>query len=313
MKNIGIVFTSRNNYELLDNWMEKVNTEDFFILNIDEDSTEENKELGKKICKKHNILYKDRDKRGMQFNMLTAGDILKEKNIDWILWFQHDSYPKTDKFFSKLNSYVGNNDLSSFGAIGFNILHDYNDIKDWNGDNTPLRVTARTPLEKGDNYYRYHEYWPNTRVRYNEEFNKPFAVESIMWATALVNIDQYKKYIEPTSDYHFFHAWDDICFQFLYNNVYNICLPQFCLAHEQESKVKFGIPKSSPNGDPNKREHFFSKWGHLDVWKERWGFSWDYPESIKDFEMVKDNYKNTIIEEFVNHDPLNGPLKNFNI
>ena len=97
MKNIGIVFTSRNNYELLDNWMKKVNTEDFFILNIDEDSTEENKELGKKICKKHNILYKDRDKRGMQFNMLTAGDILKEKNIDWILWFQHDSYPKTER------------------------------------------------------------------------------------------------------------------------------------------------------------------------------------------------------------------------
>ena len=49
MKNIGIVFTSRNNYELLDNWMKKVNTEDFFILNIDEDSTEENKELGIKI------------------------------------------------------------------------------------------------------------------------------------------------------------------------------------------------------------------------------------------------------------------------
>lgn len=310
MKKIGILFTARNNYELLDNWMKKVDTTGYEILSIDEDSTDENKSIGQTICNKHNVVYMDRDERGMQHNVKTACTYFKEKNIEWVLWFQHDSYPKTENFFEKLNTFLTNNDLTKFGAIGFNILHDHHDIKDWNGDNTPLRVTARTPLELGDMYYRHYGYWPNTRVRYNDKFNNPFAVESIMWAAALVNINQYEKYITPTSDYHFFHAWDDICFQFLYNNVYNICLPQFCLAHEQDMKIEFGLPKSSPNGDPVKREHFFSKWGHHDVWKNRWGFDYGNRNT---FEAVKENYKGTLLNEFYNHDPINGPLKSFEL
>ena len=42
-KKIGILFTSRNNYNLLYNWLNKVNTEGFDILNIDEDSDDEEK------------------------------------------------------------------------------------------------------------------------------------------------------------------------------------------------------------------------------------------------------------------------------
>ena len=309
-KKIGILFTSRNNYNLLDNWMNMVDTSGFSILSIDEDSTEENKSIGKEVCKKHNITYMDREERGMQFNVLSACNHFKEKDIDWILWFQHDCYPKTEDFFNKLNDYVVNHDLNDFGSIGFNVLHDWHDIKDWNGDDTPLRVTARTPLEPGDLYYRHYEYWPNTRVRYDEKFNKPFAVEDIMWVCALVNINQYKKYINPTSDYHFFHAWDDICFQFLYNNVYNIVLPQFCMAHEQDMKVKFGVPKSSPNGDEEQRDHFYGKWGHLDVWKERWGF--DYGDRTT-FEPIKSHYKGTLLWEFYHHDPINGPLRSFDL
>ena len=95
-----------------------------------------------------------------------------------------------------------------------------------------------------------------------------------------------------------------------YNNIYNIVLPQFCLAHEQELKVKFGLPKSSPNGDEKTRDHFFSKWGHHDVWNNRWRF--DYGDR-QTFELVKDQYKDTLLWDFYNHDPVNGPLKSFNI
>ena len=313
MKNIGIVFTSRNNYELLDNWMTIVDVENFSILNIDEDSSEDNKKLGREICKKHNITYMDREERGMQWNMKSASEYFKQKDIEWLLWFQHDCYPKTKDFFSKLDEYLKNHDLTEFGTIGFNILHDWHDIQDWNGDDTPLRTTARTPLEIGDMYYRHHEYWPKTRVRYDEKFNKPFAVESIMWVVALVNIKQYEKHIKPTSDYQFFHAWDDICFQFLYNNVYNIVLPHFCLAHEQALKPKFGVPKSSPNGDENVRDHFYGKWGHLEVRKKRWGFDWEYPDSVNSFKLVRENYKDTLINDFYEHDPLNGPLRSFDL
>ena len=61
------------------------------------------------------------------------------------------------------------------------------------------------------------------------------------------------------------------------------------------------------------REHFYGKWGHLDIWKKRWGFAWDYPMSRQDFENVKDNYKDTLIYDFAHHDPINGPLKSFDI
>ena len=39
MKKTAILFTSRNNYNLLDVWLSRVDTEGFSILNIDEDST----------------------------------------------------------------------------------------------------------------------------------------------------------------------------------------------------------------------------------------------------------------------------------
>ena len=56
-KKIGILFTSRNNYILLYNWLNIVNTEGFDILNIDEDSDDKNKESGKAICENFGVVY----------------------------------------------------------------------------------------------------------------------------------------------------------------------------------------------------------------------------------------------------------------
>ena len=309
-KKIGIVFTSRNNYELLENWCSQVDTKGYKILNIDEDSSIEQKELGKKVCKKYNVEYKDRENRGMLWNLLTACDYFESKNVEYLLYFSHDCYPKSNDFFNKLNKYVSQKDLTSFGAIGFNILHDDYEIKDFNGEDTPLRTTARTPLEPGDLYYRSHKYWSSTRVRYDEKFKNPFAVESIMWTSGLLNIKQYKTHIIPTSEYHMFHSWDDICFQFLNKNIYNIVLPQFCLAHEQRSKLKFGIPKDSPNNEKGNREHYFSKFNHHEVWEDRWGFKYGDRNT---FEPVKESYQDTLLWDFYHHDPINGPLKSFDL
>tara|TARA_R110001583_G_scaffold13766_1_gene58632 strand:- start:14220 stop:15155 length:936 start_codon:yes stop_codon:yes gene_type:complete len=309
-KKIGIVFTSRNNYELFDNWCKKTDTTGYEILNIDEDSTDEQKILGKSICKKHGITYLDREERGMLWNLLTACNYFENLNKEYILYFSHDCYPKTDNFFNKLNTLVSEKDLAIYGAIGFNILHDDREISEWNGDSTPLHHVARTPLEPGDKYYRSNRYWPSTRVRYSDKFKKPFAVESIMWTAGLLNINQYKTHIIPTSDYHMFHSWDDMCFQFLNKNIYNIVLPEFCLAHEQRSKLEFGIPKDSPNNENGKREHYFSKFNHLEVFEDRWGFNYSDRNT---FEAVKDSYKDTLLWEFYNHDPIDGPLKSFDI
>ena len=64
MKKLGIFFTTRNNYDMLEDWLKTTDYEGFEVLNIDEDSTPEQKTLGKQICEKYNIKYLDRDKRG---------------------------------------------------------------------------------------------------------------------------------------------------------------------------------------------------------------------------------------------------------
>ena len=307
MKKLGILFTSRNNYELLQNWVDNVYYKDFDILNIDEDSEKEIKENGKKICEENNIVYMDREERGMQNNIVSAFNYYEDKDIDWIIWFQHDCFPANKNFFNKLNEFILSEKLNKFGLIGFNGYHNRlpNDGK------IELEDTARTPLEVGDKWYRNKKFWPNTAVDYSKGFNKPFAVESVTWYSVMVNRNMYKKYIIPTDDYHFFHAWDDIAFQFLYNNIYNICLPysDFVISHNQFRKLDFDIPRNSPNSG-EKREYYWSKWGHLDTWKERWGFDYDDRNT---FESVKEHYKDTLLWNFYHHDPSGGPLKSFDI
>ena len=48
MNKIGILFTTRNNYSMLDNWLNNINYEECPVLNIDENSTEEEKKKRKR-------------------------------------------------------------------------------------------------------------------------------------------------------------------------------------------------------------------------------------------------------------------------
>jgi len=305
---IGLLLTSRNNYELLREWYSLTDNAGLEILNIDEDSTDEQKALGEKYCKELGITYMDREERGLQNNLTTACNYFEEKGIEWVVHFQHDCYPLNDNFFIKLKEYLSDGKLDEFGVVGFNILHGPKDMVKWNGDDTPVLTTARTPLEPGDNWYRHKDQGHPTRYVHPIGEKRPFVVESVLFVVAMINIKQYNKYITPTGEYHFFGAWDDVAFQFLYQNVYNIVLPQFSCAHEQHRKPKHGIPKSSPT-NVAEREHYFGKWGHLEVWKERWGFEFSNPQSRIDFEKIKEEYKDTLLYEFYQHDPINGPMK----
>ena len=306
MKKTGILFTSRNNYELLDLWMSKIDTEGFSILNIDEDSTKENKQHGIDVCKKYGITYMDREERGMLHNVVSACKYFENQNIEWIVFITHDCYPTTPNFFTKFNKLISTGNYDEFGVIGFNVLHD----NSWH-------LLSRSPLQPGGMYDRYRK---NQIIP--EQYSKPYAIESAMWTIAAVKISQYKKYIIPTGDYHFFHTWDDIAFQFLYNNVYNVCIPSLEANHIQTVKEQFNIPVKSPHAnnseEEKKREFYFSKWGFREVWEERWGFEYDNRNT---FEEVKENYKDTLLYNFystslernVDGGIIPNPIKTFNI
>ena len=323
MKKLGILFTSRNNYEMFDLWFENSTNEGFEVLSIDEDSTEENKKIGKQICKKYNITYMDREKRGMFNNIETAKKYFKVKGIDWVIWFQHDCYPLTKDFFKKVNNLILTGKLNEVGAVSFNVCHGFEDIDAYKGGDSQLKFTCRAPLEVGDLYYR-HKYrtlpnggiqycWVDSRVDYTSgKFDKPFSVEAVGFGV-LLNFDMWAKYITVTDDYIFYLTFDDISFQFLYNNIHNLCIPNLTLAHHFQSKKKFGIPISSPKGTDEERDFYFGEASDdkaQRVFTERWGFDYGFRDT---FESVKEHYKETLLLDFYHHDPINGPLKSFDI
>ena len=323
MQKLGILFTSRYNYEIFDLWFASTTNEGFEVLSIDEDSTPENKQKGKDICKKHGITYMDREKRGMFNNIETAKNYFKSKGIEWVIWFQHDCFPLTEDFFTKLNNLILSDKLDGFGAISFNICHGYEDITAYMGGDRDLKFTARAPLEIGDHYYRHKHRrmpngalqpaWTNSRVDYTTgKFDKPFAIESVGFGV-LLSFDMWEKHIEVTDDFVFYMSTDDIAFQFLYHNVYNLCIPYLTLGHAFQSKGNFGIPISSPKGTDQERDHFFGEESDQQAISnliERWG--WDYRDR-NTFEPIKEHYKGTLFWEFYHHDPINGPLRSFDI
>lgn len=321
MKKLGIFFTTRNNYEMLEDWLKTVDYEGFHILNIDEDSDEKAKEFGKEICKKYGVTYMDREKRGFLNNVDTAYKYFKSLDIHWGFWLHHDCYPLTDKFFTKLNKVILSEQLEQFGLVGFNTYHRRPNVVKYKNGGRSKEFLARSPLEPGDNWYRNKDTWHKCIADLESvEWDKPFAVEIPAAFGIAINLKLYDEVIELTDDYHMMNSFDEIGFQFMYNNTYNISLPYLHLAHEDEKKLEFDIPavssrhhKANQQGN-YKPEHFndddkfFGKWG-LSVLYDRWGI--DYDNARESFELVKDNYEGTLLWEFYHHNPINGPLKSF--
>lgn len=313
----GILLTSRNNYEFMEKyWIPNFPVNDFAVLNIDEDSSPEQKDAGRKLCKKYGIEYLDREERGMQNNITTASNHFSSKGISWIIWFQHDCWPIQNDFMDRFDSLVDSGKLDQFGTIGFNVLatdltKNYKKhIKQLSNGEKPFGITARCPLEGKRKWYSGTKSPHIPAINNSHLYKKPFAVEVPAWVAIAVNIDKYKKYIVPSNDYEFFHAWDDVAFQFLNNNVYNIALPDFYVAHRPDLKPDCGLPVSSVKVARNGDETFHGKWGHLEIWKKRWKWSWD---DHKSYEKVRSIYKNTLLDVFYNHNPENGPVKIFDI
>ena len=349
MEKIGLLIISKNNYELLDVWFKNYDYSNFEILNIDDGSSIEQNLIGKQKCFNHDIDFLESDKPGVQNNIKQAINFFEKKKISWIIYQHHDSYPLTENLYGKLQKYLNNPLIYQFGVIGFNVFCSTNNDLDYckKSSSLPLRTTARSPLELGDGWYRVRK---GSRINY-AEVNKPFAVESVMWTVALINSSSFLKHIEIDDNYQFFHAWDDIAFQFLNKNIYNIVLPDIHFIHDQQIKEKFSIPKNSSTANIKKRQYFWGRFDHLSVWEKKWKFKYDvnkkkyfflkknflliykiinkfckliYGKDIYEldnletvaretFKKNENEFKGTLIVDFFNHDPKKGPLKTFEL
>ena len=338
MHKVGIFLTSKNNYSMLDEWASLYNYKNVYVLNMDVGSNDESKEEGREICKKYGIFFIESKSSSMQDNALEACSFFKEKNINWCIYTHQDAYPLTENFFNKLDKILLEEDMSNFGTVGFNIYHDKGELDQWDSNKIKLMTLARTPLELGEGWYRVKH---TSRCDYkNFPTDKPFAIEIPMWSTFMFNIDLYLDFIEVDKNFQFFHAWDDVAMQFLNKNIYNIALPMLSYAHDQSLKLNHDLPKKSPETSSKKRLELYGRFDHLSIWHKKWKFEYDINKNIfkkipilrkiifkflnltigssalqtvsrNSYKKVKNIYRDTLIDQFYNHDPKNGPLKVF--
>ena len=320
---IGILITSRNNYEFMEKfWAPRVQgvncKRDFPILNIDEDSSDEEKDHGKKVCHDFAIDYIDREERGMHNNLVTAANHF-DSSVKYIVWFQTDCWPLQGNFFRQFNTEVESGVLDNFGVIGFNgiaeniVERDNYDrqIDEMKNGRMPISIVARSPLEPGDQWYSGVESRRIKKAIDPRKFKRPFSVEIVAWFAAAISVDMLKEHIVPDDRFPWFHCWDDICFQFLKKNIHNITLPHLYVDHRPDLKPEGGVPLRAVRNAKKGVETYHPKSGYdPKYWIDAWGFDYDKRETFK---KVAKKYKGTLISDFYQHDPQNGPLRVFDL
>ena len=318
MSQYGIVLTSRNNYKMLDKvWLPHMGDIPAPVLNIDEDSESSEIDRGKNICKNAGISFISYQKRGMQNNMATAVEFFG-KEVKYIIWFQHDCWPLDNLYFhSRMKSLIESGKINNFGTIGFNglatdVTKNYKSyVEKVKQGKKPIGIVARCPLECNRRWYTTKGSKHNKPIN-GKLFQKPFSVEIPAWFAIALNVKMFKKYIKPCSEYIFFHAWDDLCFQFLNKNIHNVIMPDIYICHRPDIKSDAGMPIRSSTKNKKVRKKFYGGCHnrHLTVWKKRWGFDYTKRDTFK---KVKNKYRKTLLYNFYKHDPSVGPLRSFDL
>jgi glycosyltransferase involved in cell wall biosynthesis len=318
MSNIIIYVSSRNNYDMLSGEVLKnINTEGFEFINVDDKSSDEEISKGKEICKDNNIVFLENEVRGVQHATNTLIRYIKKNRPEckWVFCFQHDVYPITENFFTRISKLIDDGKLDEFGTLGFNRIdmgkHTKHAYQDWQSGNEPLGCVGLAHLSIYDTTTRWLQPTRNKWLLDNKDWRKPFSIEITAWTAMGINVDLWLEWIEPTDEYHF-HLWaPDVSMQFLDNNFHNVVLPDLYIMNRQELKENYGIDVNSAHGSKEGNEYHFGHYypSHV-AWEKRWGWEYDSPPTIP---LVKESYKGTLIEEFISHDTYSGPLKTFDL
>ena len=313
--NIIIYVSSRNNYDMLSGEVFKnINMEGFEFINVDDKSCEEEIKKGRMICKEKGAVFLENKSRGVQMSTQTIIDFIKENrpNCKWIFCFQHDCYPITDNFFTRISKLIDDEKVDNFGTMGFNRIdlgkHTGNAYDRWKKGESPVGMLGLAHLTIL-NDKRWLLPSQNKFLETNIEWKKPFSVEITAWTAVGINVSMWNNFIHPSEDHHF-HLWmPDISMQFLFNNVENLVLPDLYLLNRQEIKSRYGINPNSARGARGGNEYHFGNYSNFEAWKKTWG--WDYSSPWKNIEEIKARHKGNLIFDFINHDILSGPFKTY--
>lgn len=312
-----VFISSKNNYSMFNDLVIKnFKIENLDIYNVDDNSTNEQKKIGKHICNLNNITFIENESIGLQMALSTLLNYLlrQDKKYNFILYISHDNYPISENFFYKLNQFVIKNNLEKFGCIGFNHLdYKYNKMEILNFKNNIFSLghlgrSILTSLNGSKIPQWYNK--ENTNNFKNFLSNKPFAVESVSDMAFAINFKNLKKHIQFSDQYRL-HCWaDDICMQFLEKNLYNVTIPSFIFFNAFEIKSKYNLHFSSVYSEIKTSKKNNSIETYKRYWKKKW--KWDR-ENLPSKDIINKYYSGSLIEKFYLHDINKGPLKTFNL
>ena len=120
MSKVYVYLSSRNNYSLLDSFMERNPTiKELPFYNVDDNSEDSERKLGKELCEKYGIQYVQNMGRGLQWSAYTMVSMVLD-DCEFIIWTTHDTFTITKNFYKIYYDNIER--LKDFGVIGFNIL-----------------------------------------------------------------------------------------------------------------------------------------------------------------------------------------------
>lgn len=310
-----VLFATSNYYDMFHECLyknSKSDWKDVVVLNVDINSTVEDKKKGQEICSELGIHFVNPDINytGCQQSVAAADEYLLKENIDvdWIVQFQHDVFPAVSDFWTRLDDNLNHieehkDKISMFGAnvyqyVGYQEaleLADHPDqiIRHRTGTATGRGCLERGILDKGcwykdlpDDYY----------------LQKYFVVESPMWTCGGFNRKLFRENIIPDVQMKF-ELWpDDIAHQFLKKNFINVSFPDLLTIHDHALKPASCV--SINRGNTVQKDYGPEQLRFIEKHGWRWGYrQYDGPL----FKDIQDQYLDTMQEKIYSNSLSEGP------
>ena len=279
-----ILVSSRNNYQLFENFFLKNNSLPFEkIINVDTGSNETQKSFGRNICNSNKINFEESVSNELQ---LVINDVI-DKYINkteskWILCLHSDSFLRKNDY-QRLCKLLSNRYFDKFGMIGLNTIFwphtiQYQDIS---FRNFFFGLMGKSILSK----VNYSIYGPHTikSNKIHNFWNNLVGVDTVVDIGYLINIELFKKFINPSKKFPFVCAVDDLGMQFLKNDIFNVTLPDYYCIHDPWVKKKFKLPVSSPKElKKNFNKDFYNDDLSYEIeWKRKWKFDRQFKTGLK--------------------------------
>ena len=307
MGKVALLFTTRNCYQLFDGIFFAKTTQDFsdyHIFNIDLNSTEEQKKLAEDVFERHgmkNIPVDGNDPNiySVEKNIELCIKHIEDNNLDieWIIWCSHDGVLEGDYFLQRFESQIERNPefKTKVGVIGFTDIGNVEVGKPCYGrGELPPDLT-----EIGSGWYQ------NLPSEYQEQ--DYFLVQHAHDNVVAVNIDLWKKHIEPDYDFVLFTVWDDICQQFGLKNIASVTIPSLVVLDCYREKVNFGLQRSLNATTMTHVDSYQTK-SWIDAWEKKYGYLRTGSGGGRPDKLPK-MYEGTILEKIHSWAITDGPKK----